>query len=235
MAAALHRHGAVCTVQLTHGGRRERWDDINWLPAFAPSPLRELIHRSFPAEMEAHDFRRICEDYAAGGPPGARRRSRRCRDFNSGRNPHRAILVAGDELPAAMAMAVASPTACASASRSSRACRRVVGDDYIIGIRMPGDERLKGGLTQEDCIEIARTYAASGLDRLHQRRRRHCRRLQGERRNLADHVAALGTLSEACRRHPGRGRDPDPACHPHHRRRDRRPRGEGRALSTWSA
>ena len=33
MAAALHGHGAVCTVRLTHGGRRERWDDINWLPA----------------------------------------------------------------------------------------------------------------------------------------------------------------------------------------------------------
>jgi dimethylglycine catabolism A len=65
MAAALHGHGAVCTVQLTHGGRRERWDDINWLPAFAPSPLRELIHRSFPAEMEAHDIRRIRNDYAA--------------------------------------------------------------------------------------------------------------------------------------------------------------------------
>ena len=42
-------------------------------------------------------------------------------------------------------------------------CRRAVGDDYIIGIRMPGDERLAGGLNQEDCLEIARTYAASGL------------------------------------------------------------------------
>jgi 2,4-dienoyl-CoA reductase-like NADH-dependent reductase (Old Yellow Enzyme family) len=52
MAAAIHRHGAVCTVQLTHGGRRERWDDAHWLPAFAPSRLRELIHRSFPAELE---------------------------------------------------------------------------------------------------------------------------------------------------------------------------------------
>jgi 2,4-dienoyl-CoA reductase-like NADH-dependent reductase (Old Yellow Enzyme family) len=50
MADSLHAHGAVCTVQLTHGGRRERWDDANWLPAFAPSPLRELIHRSEPAE-----------------------------------------------------------------------------------------------------------------------------------------------------------------------------------------
>ena len=26
MAAAIHAHGAKCTVQLTHGGRRERWE-----------------------------------------------------------------------------------------------------------------------------------------------------------------------------------------------------------------
>ncbi len=64
MAAAIHKHGAKCTVQLTHGGRRERWDDVNWLPAFAPSPLRELSHRSFPAEMEDHDIRRIVANYA---------------------------------------------------------------------------------------------------------------------------------------------------------------------------
>jgi len=43
------------------------------------------------------------------------------------------------------------------------ACRKGVGDDFLIGIRMPGDEMLKGGLSREDCIEIARTHAASGL------------------------------------------------------------------------
>src|SRR5438552_1137180 len=64
MAAGIHAHGALCTVQLTHGGRRERWDDMNWLPAFAPSGLRELVHRSFPAVIEDHDMRRIICDYA---------------------------------------------------------------------------------------------------------------------------------------------------------------------------
>jgi NADPH-dependent 2,4-dienoyl-CoA reductase/sulfur reductase-like enzyme len=43
------------------------------------------------------------------------------------------------------------------------ACRKGVGGDFLIGIRMPGDEMLKGGLSQEDCIEIARAHAASGL------------------------------------------------------------------------
>jgi NADPH-dependent 2,4-dienoyl-CoA reductase/sulfur reductase-like enzyme len=41
--------------------------------------------------------------------------------------------------------------------------RKAVGDDYVVGIRMPGDEMLKDGLSQEDCVTIARTYAGSGL------------------------------------------------------------------------
>ena len=65
MAAAIHEHGAKCTVQLTHGGRRERWDIHNWLPTFAPSCLREVIHGAFPAVMEDHDVKRIRNDFAA--------------------------------------------------------------------------------------------------------------------------------------------------------------------------
>jgi len=65
MAQAIHSHGAACTVQLTHGGRRERWDIHNWLPTFSPSCLREVIHGSFPVVMEDHDMRRICSDFAA--------------------------------------------------------------------------------------------------------------------------------------------------------------------------
>ena len=53
--------------------------------------------------------------------------------------------------------------------------------------------------------------------------------------SLLDHVAALGTLSQACRRHPRRGRDPDPACHPHDRCRDRRSCRDRGPWSTWSA
>ena len=64
MAAAIHAHGAHCTVQLTHGGRRERWDLTNWLPTFSSSPLREIIHGTFPATMEDYDIRRTIANYA---------------------------------------------------------------------------------------------------------------------------------------------------------------------------
>jgi len=162
MAAAIHAHGARCTVQLTHGGRRERWDDANWLPAFAPSRLRELIHRSFPAEMEDHDIRRIRDDYAAA--------VRRARDGDLDGveiSTQAGTLIEQFWSPAMNRRTDGYGGALANRMRFGleilEACRKGVGDGFLIGIRMPGDEMLAGGLSQDDCTEIARTYAASGL------------------------------------------------------------------------
>jgi 2,4-dienoyl-CoA reductase-like NADH-dependent reductase (Old Yellow Enzyme family) len=38
-----------------------------------------------------------------------------------------------------------------------------VGDAYIVGIRMGGDENREGGLSEDDCLELARLYADSGM------------------------------------------------------------------------
>ena len=39
MASAIHEHGAACTVQLTHGGRRERWGHFQLV-----TPVLLLMH-----------------------------------------------------------------------------------------------------------------------------------------------------------------------------------------------
>jgi dimethylglycine catabolism A len=162
MAAAIHRHGAACTVQLTHGGRRERWDDAHWLPAFAPSRLRELIHRSFPAEMENHDIRRIVGDHAAA--------VRRARDGDL--DGVEISMQAGTLIEQFWSPAMNRRTDGYGGSLDNRlrfglevleACRAAVGEAFLIGIRMPGDELLKDGLTHDDCIAIAAAYAGSGL------------------------------------------------------------------------
>src|SRR5437762_5524264 len=162
MAAGIHAHGALCTVQFTHGGRRERWDDVNWLPAFAPSGLRELVHRSFPAEMEDHDIARIVADYAQA--------ARRAREGD----------LDGIEISTQAGTLIEQFWSPAMNKRSDRyggafadrmrfgievlaACRRAVGQDFLIGIRMPGDEMLKDGLNHEDCIAIAKYHARSDL------------------------------------------------------------------------
>ena len=58
-ADRIHRHGAALMCQITHMGRRTRWDTQDWLPTIAPSPVREPAHRSFPKEMEDFDFVRV--------------------------------------------------------------------------------------------------------------------------------------------------------------------------------
>jgi 2,4-dienoyl-CoA reductase-like NADH-dependent reductase (Old Yellow Enzyme family) len=162
MAAAIHQHGAACTVQLTHGGRRERWDIHNWLPTFSPSCLREIIHGSFPAVMEDHDIRRVCRDFAAA--------VRRAREGDL--DGVEISCQAGTLIEQFWSPAMNKRTDSYGGSLANRmrfglevleSVRKAVGDDYVVGIRMPGDEMLKDGLSQEDCITIARAYAGSGL------------------------------------------------------------------------
>jgi len=162
MASAIHRHGAACTVQLTHGGRRERWDIANWLPQYSSSCTRELIHGAFPVAMEAHDIRRVRDRFAAA--------ARRVQDGD----------VDGVEISCQAGTLVEqfwSPemnrrTDGYGGSLENRmrlgleileSVRAASGDDYVVGIRMPGDEMTEGGLNQDDCIAIATVYAASGL------------------------------------------------------------------------
>ena len=51
-------------IQLTHLGRRTRWDKGDWLPVVAAGPAREPAHRAFPKMIEDWDIARIIEDYA---------------------------------------------------------------------------------------------------------------------------------------------------------------------------
>ena len=65
-AARIHRHGAALMCQLTHLGRRSKWNTDEWLVPIAPSPLREPSHRAFPREMDAFDIRRVIRRFRPG-------------------------------------------------------------------------------------------------------------------------------------------------------------------------
>ena len=51
-------------IQLTHLGRRTRWDKADWLPVVSPSHKSEAAHRAFPKKIEDWDIERIIKDYA---------------------------------------------------------------------------------------------------------------------------------------------------------------------------
>ena len=64
LADACHEHGTAVMIQLTHLGRRTRWDKGDWLPVVSPSHNREAAHRAFPKKLEDWDIERIVKDYA---------------------------------------------------------------------------------------------------------------------------------------------------------------------------
>ena len=162
MADAIHRHGAACTAQLTHGGRRERYDIANWIPAFGASCRRELKHRAFPAVLEPRDLRRIADDFA--------RAARRVRDGGVdgveisciptgiiGQFWSPLTNVRGDEYGGSLANRMRF---------GLDLLERVwaeVGDDYVVGIRLSADEMSEGGLDNAEMSEIARRHVATGL------------------------------------------------------------------------
>ncbi len=61
---ACHEHDTAVMIQITHLGRRTRWDRKFWLPIVSSSHRKEAAHRSFPKKIEDWDIRRIVADYA---------------------------------------------------------------------------------------------------------------------------------------------------------------------------
>jgi 2,4-dienoyl-CoA reductase-like NADH-dependent reductase (Old Yellow Enzyme family) len=160
-AQRIHRHGCALMVQITHAGRRTRWDTGDWLPTVSASPLREHQHRSFPKELEVEDIRRIHKAYGAaalrareGGLDGLE-------------------VICSSHLPDQFwspAMNKRSDGYGGSLGNRIRfslemfeEIRRRVGPDYIVGMRMSADEMLEGGMSPEESLEIAVRHARSGL------------------------------------------------------------------------
>ncbi|MFO1047503.1 MAG: FAD-dependent oxidoreductase [Geminicoccaceae bacterium] len=160
-AERIHQHGCGLMIQLTHAGRRTRWDTGDWLPNVSSSPLREYQHRSIPKEMEPEDIRRVHRHYGdaawrarEGGLDGLEVvcSSHLPDQFWSPTMNHRS-----DGYGGSLANRVRFTL------EMFEEIRRRVGPDFIVGIRMSGSEMLEGGLTPEESLEIAVRHAESGL------------------------------------------------------------------------
>lgn len=161
MTDAVHEAGSAIMIQLTHLGRRTRWDKADWLPVVAPSHHREPAHRAFPKKIEDWDIERIIKDYAdaaermkAGGMDGIELEAY-------------GHLI--DQFYSPLTNELDAPYGGSLENRMRfsldvlRAIRERVGDDFIVGIRYAADEQLPGGTTKQDGVEIGRRLKASGL------------------------------------------------------------------------
>lgn len=160
MAERIHGQGAAIMCQISHLGRRATALGGAWLPAIAPSRVRETRTRSFPKEMDRADIDRVIADFAAA--------ARRCQEagldgvetltgghligqFLSPRTNRRSDGFGGS--PANRAR---------FALMVHEAIRRAVGEDFVVGIRYVVDEGGTDGLTAGDALDIARMIQAEG-------------------------------------------------------------------------
>ncbi|RWO39318.1 NADH:flavin oxidoreductase [Mesorhizobium sp.] len=161
MTDAVHEEVAAIMIQLTHLGRRTRWDKGDWLPVLAPSHHREASHRAFPKKIEDWDIERIIKDFAdaaermkAGGMDGVELEAY-------------GHLI--DQFVSPLTNELDGPYGGSLDNRMRfcmdvfKAIRSRVGDDFILGVRYTADERLPGGTGMSEGIEISKRLKQSGL------------------------------------------------------------------------
>ncbi|CAH0299995.1 NADH:flavin oxidoreductase [Agrobacterium fabrum] len=161
MTDAVHEQGAAIMIQLTHLGRRTRWDKGDWLPVLAPSHQREAAHRAFPKKIEDWDIERVIKDFAdaaermkAGGMDGVELEAY-------------GHLI--DQFVSPLTNELDGPYGGSLDNRMRfcldvfKAMRERVGDDFILGVRYTADECLKGGTGKAEGLEISRRLRDSGL------------------------------------------------------------------------
>ncbi|WP_309663333.1 NADH:flavin oxidoreductase [Tabrizicola sp.] len=161
LADDCHEAGAAVMIQLTHLGRRTRWDKGDWLPVVAAGPAREPSHRAFPKVIEDWDIVRIIEDYAdaaermkAAGLDGV--------EFEC----YGHLM---DQFMSPFTNALPAPYGGSLENRARfslevlAACRKRVGPEFLLGVRYTADEVEPGGIDAEEGIAIGHLFRDSGL------------------------------------------------------------------------
>lgn len=162
IADAIHSHGARIFCQLTHLGRRAVSDSGDWHVLLAPSQIPEKNHREIPHELEMEQIRMIVRAFGEaagrckrGGLDGVELSSAHnhlidqfwCPLFNRRTDRY------GGNLDNRMRFSL----------EVLEAIRAECGSDFVVGMRISGDEFTDGGLTPDDMAEIARRLARTGM------------------------------------------------------------------------
>ncbi|ACM03775.1 N-methyl-L-proline N-demethylase HpbA [Cereibacter sphaeroides] len=161
LADECHDHGAAVMIQLTHLGRRTRWDKGDWLPVVAPSHEREAAHRAFPKRMEEWDIARIVGDFA-----DAAERMKAAGLDGIELEAYGHLL---EQFWSPLTNDLEAPWGGSLENRLRftfevlGAIRRRVGPDFIVGVRYTGDQDLAGGMGPAEGLEVSRRLKESGL------------------------------------------------------------------------
>lgn len=161
LADESHEYGTAVMIQITHLGRRSYWSRGAWLPLIAPSSVREAAHRGYPKAMEDWDFARVLEAYADGAEK-----------VQAAGLDGIEITAYGHLFDQFLSPLTNKRDDEYGGSLQNRmrfgfevlnAIRERVGPQMIVGLRLVCDEDAKNGISKSEGLEIAQTYAGSGL------------------------------------------------------------------------
>jgi dimethylglycine catabolism A len=161
LADAVHKHGGKIMIQISHMGRRSRWDGFDWPTLVSPSGIREPVHRSTCKTIEEEEIWRIIGDFAQA----ARRAKEGGLDGVELSAVHQHLI---DQFWSPRVNKRTDQWGGSFENRMRfgrevlKAVRAEVGDDFVVGMRICGDEFHPDGLTHDDMKQIAAYYDATG-------------------------------------------------------------------------
>lgn len=160
LSQRIHRHGTAVMTQVSHLGRRATAFGGHWLPALAPSRVRETRNRNFPREMDLADIERVIKDYAQAA----------VRAIEGGLDGIQ-TLTGGHLIGQFLSPLTNCRTDAFGGSVQNRArfgimvheaIRRAVGDRAAVGIRFVINEATEGGLSFEEAVRSAELLQSEG-------------------------------------------------------------------------
>jgi len=161
LADECHEYGTAVMIQLTHLGRRTRWDKNFWLPVVSPSHHKEAAHRAFPKKIEDWDVTRIIKDYADA--------AERMQAAGLDGIELQAYGHLMDQFWSPLTNTLEEPYGGSLDHRLKftfdvlTEIRKRVGAAFIVGVRYTGDEDMAGGLDKQDGLVISQRLKQSGM------------------------------------------------------------------------
>ncbi|HXM58771.1 MAG TPA: mycofactocin system FadH/OYE family oxidoreductase 2 [Candidatus Dormibacteraeota bacterium] len=157
----VHAHGTPVLAQINHNGGQAS-SLYTRLPVWAPSPIADPLFREVPKEMDAAEIAEVVAAYARvarhvrdGGFDGAELQashSSLLRQFLSPYANRRTDAYGGTvERRARIVREIVA------------AIRAEVGREFVLGVRIPGDEFIDGGLTLEHSVQTVQILDRDGL------------------------------------------------------------------------
>ncbi|TBW55747.1 dimethylglycine demethylation protein DgcA [Marinobacter halodurans] len=162
LADAVHKHGGKIMIQITHMGRRSRWDGENWPNLLSPSGIREPVHRATCKTIEEEEIWRVIGDFAQA----ARRAKEGGLDGVELSAVHQHLI---DQFWSPRVNRRTDEWGGTFENRMRfgmevlKAVRQEVGRDFAVGLRICGDEFHPDGLNHDDMKQIAKYYNDTGL------------------------------------------------------------------------